>query len=198
MMYIRNDELLGITAARLKRMQAIRKKLKRINLHLNQIQDLGGCRAILDSMTDVRTLVQAVRDRSRHNLRPEKDYIAAPKADGYRSHHLIVCFCGKGPAAVHNDRRIEIQVRTRLQHSWATAVEAVGLFRGEYLKGSQGDRRWRRPPSQKSPFIPGALIPRAPRRHGCVSARLHSCRGTTCASIHGSNLSVFSRASPPA
>jgi hypothetical protein len=42
----------GITAARLKRMQSIRKKLRRINSTLVQIQDLGGCRAILYSMAD--------------------------------------------------------------------------------------------------------------------------------------------------
>lgn len=142
--FMRSEGLKGITAARLKRMPAIRKKLRRIGLNLNQLQDLAGCRAILDSMGDVQTLVQTVRDRSRHDKRPEKDYIAEPKRDGYRSHHLILCFRGKGRTAVHNDRRVEIQVRTRLQHSWATAVEAVGLFRGEYLKGSHGDQRWLR------------------------------------------------------
>jgi hypothetical protein len=44
----------------------------------------------------------------------------------------------------HNGRRIEIQVRTRLQHSWATAVEAVGMFRGEHLKSHQGSDAWLR------------------------------------------------------
>jgi hypothetical protein len=39
---------------------------------------------------------------------------------------------------------VEIQIRTRLQHSWATAVEAVGLFRGEDFKGGHGDADWRR------------------------------------------------------
>jgi hypothetical protein len=77
-------------------------------------------------------------------MRPEKNYIENPKPDGYRSHHLIVSYRGKGPTAVYDDRRIEIQVRTRLQHSWAAAVEAVGSFRGEYLKGSQGDLNWLR------------------------------------------------------
>jgi hypothetical protein len=32
----------GVTGARLKRMQAIRRKLNRMGLHLNQLQDLGG------------------------------------------------------------------------------------------------------------------------------------------------------------
>jgi hypothetical protein len=42
--YMGHRNLDGITAARLKRMHAIRKKLKRtdLNKHLNQLQDLGG------------------------------------------------------------------------------------------------------------------------------------------------------------
>ena len=50
----------------------------------------------------------------------------------------------------------------------------------------------------RNPLIPGVLIPRAPRWHGCVSARLHSCRGATCACVHGLNVSVFARRHPAA
>ena len=53
-------------------------------------------------------------------------------------------FRGRGEKAIYNGRRIEIQIRTRLQHSWATAVEAIGLFRGENLKGNQGSAEWLR------------------------------------------------------
>ncbi len=37
---------------------------------------------------------------------------------------------------------IEVQLRTRLQHNWATAVETVGIFTGEALKSSQGNEDW--------------------------------------------------------
>ena len=50
----------------------------------------------------------------------------------------------------------------------------------------------------RNPLIPGVLIPRAPRWHRCVSARLHSCRGATCACVHGLNVSVFARRHPAA
>jgi hypothetical protein len=46
---VRRLKLHGITAARTKRMSSIRKKLKRSTITLAQIQDLGGCRAIVDS-----------------------------------------------------------------------------------------------------------------------------------------------------
>jgi Region found in RelA / SpoT proteins len=142
--YMRQLELEGVTAARLKRMQAIRRKLTRIGLNLGQLQDLGGCRAIVPKIADVSILVGVLRDRSRHHLRAENDYIANPKKDGYRSHHLMFCFRGRGTAKYYNDRRIEVQIRTRMQHSWATAVEAVGLFRSEDLKGNKGNADWLR------------------------------------------------------
>lgn len=142
--YLRACGIQGLTAARLKRMQAIRRKLRRIELNLNQLQDLGGCRAILSTIDDVHALVGTLRGKIRHELWAEDDYIAQPKADGYRSHHLRFKFVGRNHQHVYDGRRIELQVRTRLQHSWATAVEAVGLFRGEELKNHQGSFEWLR------------------------------------------------------
>lgn len=143
--YMRQSQIKGITAARLKRMPAIRKKLRRVDLNLNQLQDLAGCRAILHDITSVHELVRNIKEKMRHGLRHEDNYIEQPKDDGYRSHHLIFEFQAKGPDdAVFNKRRVELQVRTRLQHAWATCVEAVGLFRREELKNKQGSPEWLR------------------------------------------------------
>ena len=57
---------------------------------------------------------------------------------------MVYKFNGVGDEAVYDGRRIEVQVRTQLQHSWATAVEAVGLFRREDLKAGRGDQDWLR------------------------------------------------------
>jgi len=40
--------------------------------------------------------------------------------------------------------KIEIQIRTRLQHAWATAVETVATFSGQALKSRGGEVDWRR------------------------------------------------------
>jgi ppGpp synthetase/RelA/SpoT-type nucleotidyltranferase len=142
---LRSNQLEGLTAARLKRMRSIRKKLRNISANLNQIQDLGGCRAILSSIAEVRALVQAYRGDNRHELHREDDYIANPKVGGYRCHHIVLKFRGLDEErSIFDGRRIEIQVRTRLQHSWATAVEAVGTFRNEDMKGGAGDADWLR------------------------------------------------------
>jgi ppGpp synthetase/RelA/SpoT-type nucleotidyltranferase len=142
--HMKQHGLTGVTAARLKRMQAIRRKLRRIRRSLNQLQDLGGCRIILPTIADVHTLVGAIKDHIKHNIRDEDNYIIGPKKDGYRSHHLMLNFRGRGATEIYNGRRVELQVRTRLQHSWATAVEAVGLFRNEELKNHQGSEEWLR------------------------------------------------------
>ena len=81
-------------------MQAIRRKLNRLGLHLNQLQDLGGCRAIVPKIDDVKSLIEALKKKSRHDLRGiGNDDITSPKPDGYRSHHLIFTYCGLGRGA---------------------------------------------------------------------------------------------------
>ncbi len=135
----------GLTAARLKRMSSIRKKLRGMSINLNRIQDLGGCRSILASMDDVRSLVQdLVSDFGPHVLHKQSDHITKPKAGGYRSHHLIFRYGAERADASFAGRLIELQIRSRLQHSWATAVEAIGLFNGDDLKGGNGDPNWLR------------------------------------------------------
>jgi Region found in RelA / SpoT proteins len=117
MAFMRLNGIKGITVARLKRMQAIRKKLRRPNSRftLNQLQDLGGCRVIVDSVADVGALVEILRKRIRHEIRHEDDYVITPKPDGYRSHHIILSYCGRDGAERYTGRRVEVQVRTRLQ-----------------------------------------------------------------------------------
>ncbi|NGM20407.1 RelA/SpoT domain-containing protein [Roseomonas stagni] len=157
----------GLTGARLKRMPAIRGKLLRKKWNLAQLQDLGGCRAIMPDIRSVHALHDAIRVGIRHEVRHEDNYIAAPKDDGYRSHHLILKFTAKNSIEEKFEgRRIELQIRTKLQHAWATTVEAVGLFRGESLKNHQGSLDWLRlfalisaefAEAEASPLPPGAL-----------------------------------------
>jgi ppGpp synthetase/RelA/SpoT-type nucleotidyltranferase len=86
---MRKLQLGGVTAARVKRMPSIRKKLRRISVGLQSIQDLGGCRVILPTMEQVRRYSEAYCERGQHRLR-ETDYISTPKAGGYRSLHMML------------------------------------------------------------------------------------------------------------
>lgn len=136
----------GLTAARLKRMTSIRAKLKRAPVTLYQMQDIAGCRAIMSNQDDADYLIALLRKESRHTFIDQDDYIASPKVLGYRGHHLIYRYHGRSPflALNSNPQFVEIQIRTKLQHAWATAVEAVGMVRGEELKGGMGDAAWLR------------------------------------------------------
>lgn len=135
----------GLTAGRLKRMTSIRRKLAESPLTLYQIQDIAGVRAILPSMSDVdRVARYFLSGDTSHSVLRDNNYVLDPKADGYRSRHLILKFHGEGKAAAYSRQFVEVQLRTKLQHAWATAVEAVGLVRNENLKAGFGSEGWRR------------------------------------------------------
>lgn len=135
----------GLSAGRLKRFQSIRRKLKGGRISLYQMQDIAGARAIVPSIADVEAVSAAYLESSeRFSLVNQRDYIASPKDDGYRSRHIVVRLTGYPDLTGDNRITAEIQVRTKLQHAWATAVEAVGLARGENLKAGEGDPLWRR------------------------------------------------------
>ena len=141
---LRAQRATGITAARLKRMISIRKKLRSTYFTLYQMQDLAGCRAILRGHADLdRVLTSYLAGETRYSIVRHDDYLAHPQNTGYRSHHLVLKFADPDNAGF--DRHfVEIQLRTDRQHSWATAVEAVGLVRNEDLKGGSGNQDWLR------------------------------------------------------
>jgi putative GTP pyrophosphokinase len=131
-------------AQRLKRFPSIVLKLNRFDgMQLARMQDIGGIRAILGTIRKVRRLEHVYRDRKfQHELVSSKDYISEPKADGYRSIHLIYRYRNsKVPS--YDGLLLELQLRTRLQHAWATAVETMGTFLGQALKSGQGEGQWR-------------------------------------------------------
>ena len=81
--------------------------------------------------------------RIKHHLVDSDDYIQNPKRSGYRGIHLIYTY-HSDRKETYNGLKIEIQIRSTLQHAWATAVETVGTFIRQALKSSQGERHWLR------------------------------------------------------
>lgn len=134
-----------IVAQRLKRMPTIVDKLRRYrSMQLTTMQDIGGVRAVLTSVDDVYVLAGEYRKKGRfaHELVDEKDYIAHPRSeDGYRSLHLIFKYRNRRNPS-YDGLRLELQLRSKLQHTWATAVETMGTLLGQALKSRQGDKKW--------------------------------------------------------
>lgn len=110
---------------RLKRRPTILDKIRREpNLDLSRMQDIGGCRAVVTSIDDLRRLEDRVRN-GKVPVRGSADYIAAPRRSGYRGVHVVLEYGG---------RQIEIQLRTQVMHAWALAAEKYTQVLGLNLK----------------------------------------------------------------
>lgn len=136
---LRNPD--AIVVQRLKRLESITGKLERFpDMSLYRMQDLGGCRVIVEGINDVYEALNKYKNsRIRHILKREYDYIQNPKPSGYRSYHMVYQFQSDKKETYNKNMLIEIQFRTKLQHVWATAVEMMGIYTKSNLKSSQGD-----------------------------------------------------------
>ncbi len=137
----------ALVARRMKRMPSIAGKLQRFpDMRVSRMQDIGGARVIVDSVEDVYALYDclvASKDKYGHELElPPKDYIARPKPDGYRSLHQVFRYSSRENQHL-NGLRTELQIRTRLQHAWATAVETLGVLEKTSFKTGEGDESFK-------------------------------------------------------
>src|SRR5204863_8123212 len=104
-------------------------KLKRLRpMRLTQMEDIAGCRAVLNDPDEV----ERVRGRIRRKweVHDTSDYRENGKPlTGYRGLHVIV---------VRRDRFVEVQLRTGGQHYWAENVERTSSWTGYNLKDGEG------------------------------------------------------------
>ena len=138
----------GFGAQRLKRLRSVEAKLRRFpGLRLSRMQDIGGCRVVVSSAAEAAALDRLCREGGpAHELSGSRDYLTKPKEDGYRGVHLVYRFRSETPErSAANGLRIEVQIRSALQHAWATAVETVDALRETRLKiGGPGNDDWKR------------------------------------------------------
>lgn len=137
---------------RLKRLPTIIDKLQRKSLDgktdnaisLKRMHDIGGCRVILDSMNDLEKLNMSLNSsKSIHSFKIY-DYISNPKMSGYRGIHRVYKSYDNAQEHPWKGFQIEVQLRTRLQHLWATTVEIVDIIEKESLKTNptQASKNW--------------------------------------------------------
>jgi len=106
----------------------------------------GGKVTVVSDMRKLDSLVESyLQGKFKHELVRHDDYVRSPKVSGYRSVHLIYRYRGEHPsAAPYNGLLVEVQMRTQIQHAWAAAVETMGTFLNQALKGSEGPEPWLR------------------------------------------------------
>lgn len=97
--------------SRVKHLYSLYRKLERYNHDLSRIYDLVACRIIVDTVEQCYQVLGLIHQRWKPVEGRVKDYIAAPKPNGYQSLHTTV-------KAVEN-RPIEIQIRTKTMHEQA-------------------------------------------------------------------------------
>jgi len=144
----------AVFSQRLKRFRSIRLKLmNEPAMALTQMQDMAGCRVVLNTIEQVYALKALYDLFSKEHpgkgseLIPRwtKDYIRNPKSDGYRSVHLVMKYRTAQSDFLHcNGLRVEIQIRSRLQHAWAMAVETASAVTNQALKSGVGQDNWKR------------------------------------------------------
>jgi len=110
---------------------SIISKLRRETTRLSQIQDIGGLRIIVNKVRQQDELVRAICA----SYAGSKVFDRRPKpTNGYRAVHVIV---------FEDGLPVEVQVRTRLQNSWAQLSEKLADRYGFELKYGGGDANQR-------------------------------------------------------
>jgi len=117
------------TARPAKSTQAIIEKLNPLSSRLGQMQDIAGCRITVDSLSDQDLAVERLREEF-PDCRVE-DRRLKP-SHGYRAVHVIVKVDGFW---------VEVQIRTKLQHLWASVSEKLADVNGNSIKYGHGDSK---------------------------------------------------------
>lgn len=122
-------------AQRLKRKPQIIRKLRRLNVRLSQLQDVGGSRIIVHNNSEIDKLIKHINGNiGRHqNFKINRitDYRDKGRDDtGYRAVHLLI---------ERNKLSLELQIRSRVQHYWAESIERTSVIYGYHLKEGEGD-----------------------------------------------------------
>ena len=138
-----------LTASRNKRIETIISKLRRPEKpKLDRIHDIAGTRIIFENIKSLEDYIDILENTELVNFKEKinedknrYNYIKNPKSDGYRSIHKVFYYSSNIPYSTLNEKsfnlenkKIELQLRTRLQHIWATTVEIYDIINKSNIK----------------------------------------------------------------
>ncbi len=116
--------------SRIKSPQSIGQKLARKGLPLTpdaameHLHDIAGIRVVCAYLNDTYTIADLLTGQDDIRLLQTRDYIRAPKPNGYRSLHLIVevpVFLSEGKLLLP----VEVQIRTIAMDFWASLEHQI-------------------------------------------------------------------------
>ncbi|PGS48967.1 GTP pyrophosphokinase family protein [Bacillus sp. AFS041924] len=116
--------------SRLKKPDSIIEKLERKGLELTQynlenyINDIAGVRISCSFISDIYMIYELLKQQDDIHIIEVKDYIKNPKANGYKSFHMIIeipIFLASETKRV----KVEIQIRTVAMDFWASLEHKI-------------------------------------------------------------------------
>ncbi|NQU69260.1 MAG: bifunctional (p)ppGpp synthetase/guanosine-3',5'-bis(diphosphate) 3'-pyrophosphohydrolase, partial [Rhodospirillales bacterium] len=125
----------SIVHGRAKRVCSIWRKMQRKNVDFDQLTDIIAFRVLVDDVDACYRALGVIH--THYPMIPEQfdDYISTPKMNGYQSLHTAVI----GP----EQRRIEVQIRTREMHDFAElGVAAHWRYKQEEVLKEGTQYRW--------------------------------------------------------
>lgn len=130
-------------SSRLKAKSSIERKLQRDSHEINltsmirYLNDIAGVRIVCSFTSDIYKIADMISAQNDVRVLAIKNYIASPKANGYKSYHMIVTipvYTDMGPV----ETKVEIQIRTIAMDFWASLEHKIYYkFEGdapEYMK----------------------------------------------------------------
>jgi ppGpp synthetase/RelA/SpoT-type nucleotidyltranferase len=127
---------------------SIVEKLRRESIRLSQMQDIAGCRVVVEDINKQIRVVRLLKKRFPEAREINRGPIILPirrmmrgmpgeswPSSGYRAVHIIAIISGKP---------IEIQVRSSLQHLWAELSERAADVLDPTIKYGGGPEKWRK------------------------------------------------------
>ena len=123
--------------SRVKTPDSIVKKMKRngyevtIENMVEKLSDIAGIRIICSFMSDIYPIADMIARQADITVLHVKDYIKYPKANGYKSYHMVVTipvYLSEGK----RDTKVEIQIRTIAMDFWASLEHKIAYkFEGK-------------------------------------------------------------------
>ena len=110
--------------SRVKTLTSVIKKLKNLGLPLSiatakkSLRDIAGVRVVCCYVDDIYRIAELLLAQDDVSLVEKKDYIESPKANGYRSLHIVVdlpVYLSEGKVFIP----VEVQIRTVAMDFWA-------------------------------------------------------------------------------
>ena len=131
--------------SRLKTPESIVKKLKNdgvevtIENMVEHLNDIAGIRIICSFMSDIYPIADMIAKQADITVLYVKDYIKNPKANGYKSYHMVVTI----PVYLTDgkiDTKVEIQIRTIAMDFWASLEHKIAYkFEGNAPASLEAD-----------------------------------------------------------